>query len=68
MADGFVRARKGDFDNRAQHLSLTYSRQVLFDETLPKMREQQRLLRASLTQAELDVLYSALDKLELAAD
>ena len=41
---------------------------MLFDETLPKMREQQRLLRASLTQAELDVLYSALDKLELAAD
>jgi DNA-binding MarR family transcriptional regulator len=51
-----------------QHLKLTKAGQALFDHTLPKMRQRQRNLRAALTPIEIEVLYAALDKLELAAE
>lgn len=68
VADGLVASRQDEIDLRVQHLSLTDKGRAVFDHTLPKMRARQRHLRACLTQAELDALYSALDKLEIAAD
>lgn len=67
-ANGLVHSKQDEMDQRVQHLSLTKKGQALFEETLPKMRERQRHLRAGLDPAELRVLYSALDKLEIAAD
>lgn len=68
VADGFVRTEQDDFDHRVQHLSLTDAGQSLFETTLPKMRERQRYLRSTLSTKELDTLYKALDKLEIAAE
>ena len=68
IADGLVRSEQDDIDHRVQHLSLSGSGQALFERTLPRMRKRQRHLRSSMTAKELDVLYQALDKLEIAAD
>jgi DNA-binding MarR family transcriptional regulator len=68
IADGLVRSKQDDIDHRVQHLSLSESGQALFERTLPHMRRRQRHLRSSMTANELDVLYRALDKLEVAAD
>ena len=67
-AEGLVDTRQDDLDQRVQHLSLSRRGQTLFEKTLPHMRNRQQRLRSSLTARELDVLYTALDKLELAAD
>jgi DNA-binding MarR family transcriptional regulator len=68
VADGLVASKQDDIDLRVQHLSLTDRGRAVFDHTLPKMRARQRHLRASLTQSELDSLYSALDRLEISAE
>jgi len=68
IAGGLVSPKQDDVDQRVQHLSLSKSGKALFENTLPKMRKRQSHLRSSLTARELDVLYTALDKLELAAD
>ena len=67
IAEGFVTSKQDDLDHRIQHLTLTSKGLDLFDATLPKMRARQHHLRASLTSKELEMLYSAMDKLELAA-
>jgi len=67
-AEGLVDAKQDDLDQRVQHLTLSKRGQALFEKTLPRMRKRQRGLRSALTTRELDVLYKALDKLELAAD
>ncbi len=67
-AEGLVASKQDDIDQRVQHLSLSSRGKALFDRTLPRMRKRQRQLRSSLTAKELDVLYTALNKLELAAD
>ena len=68
VADGFVQSEQDEIDHRVQHLGLTKKGQALFEATLPKMRERQRHLRATLSRKELETLYRALDKLEIAAD
>lgn len=68
IAGGMVLSKQDDIDQRVQHLSLSKSGKALFERTLPKMRKRQNHLRSSLTVLELDMLYTALDKLELAAD
>lgn len=68
IADGLVRSKQDDIDQRVQHLSLSGSGQTLFETTLPRMRQRQAHLRSSMSARELDVLYRALDKLEIAAD
>ncbi|MEM7041487.1 MAG: MarR family transcriptional regulator [Pseudomonadota bacterium] len=68
IADGLVRSKQDDIDQRVQHLSLSGSGQTLFETTLPRMRQRQTHLRSSMSARELDVLYRALDKLEIAAD
>ena len=68
IEEGLVDAKQDDIDHRVQHLRLTEGGQKLFDLTLPKMRQRQSKLRETLDARELDALYSALDKLEIAAD
>lgn len=68
VADGLVKSKQDVIDHRVQHLSLSGSGQDLFETTLPRMHKRQRHLRSSMTANELDVLYRALDKLEIAAD
>jgi DNA-binding MarR family transcriptional regulator len=68
VQEGLVASRQDGVDHRVQHLKLTKAGQALFDHTLPKMRQRQRNLRAALTPIEIEVLYAALDKLELAAE
>lgn len=68
VEDGLVASKQDDVDHRVQHLKLTETGQKLFEHTLPKMRQRQRKLREALTRVEIDALYSALDKLEVAAD
>ncbi|MEM8730914.1 MAG: MarR family winged helix-turn-helix transcriptional regulator [Pseudomonadota bacterium] len=68
IEEGLVTSKQDDIDHRVQHLSLTTKGQALFDTTLPKMRMRQSKLREPLTPRELDALYSALDKLEIAAE
>lgn len=68
VAEGLVATKQDDVDHRVQHLSLTKKGQSLFDTTLPKMRMRQAKLNGVLEPREIEVLYSALDKLELAAD
>lgn len=68
VAEGLIQSKQDDVDHRVQHLSLTAEGKALFEHTLPKMRKRQQALRAPLTPEELKALYSALDKLEVAAD
>lgn len=68
VEDGLVRSKQDDLDQRVQHLSLTAKGRALFEMTLPRMRARQRKLRAQFNMAELEVLYRALDKLEIAAE
>jgi DNA-binding MarR family transcriptional regulator len=65
---GLVASARDTADLRVQRLRLTRSGQALFEQTLPKMRERQRYLRAALDPSELAVLYGALVKLEAAAE
>ncbi|MCR9157870.1 MAG: MarR family winged helix-turn-helix transcriptional regulator [Rhodobacteraceae bacterium] len=66
--EGLVKSKQDDIDHRVQHLSLTNVGQTLFEETLPKMRARQSKLRGSLNGQELETLFSALDKLEIASE
>ncbi len=68
VEDGLVASKQDDVDHRVQHLTLTESGQELFEHTLPQMRLRQKKLRETLTPTEIGTLYSALDKLEIAAD
>lgn len=68
IEEGLVAAKQDDIDHRVQHLSLTVKGQELFDLTLPRMRQRQSKLREPLDVRELETLYSALDKLEIAAE
>lgn len=68
VAEGLIATQQDDIDHRVQHLSLTKKGQALFEETLPKMRVRQAKLQEQLTHHEIEVLHSALDKLEIAAD
>ncbi len=68
VEDGLILSKQYDIDHRVQHLSLSSKGQDLFDKTLPKMRIRQAKLREPLEPKELEALYSALDKLEIAAD
>lgn len=68
VGGGLVISEQDDIDHRVQHLSLSKRGKALFERTLPRMRKRQRRLRSALTAKELDVLYAALDKLEVAAD
>jgi DNA-binding MarR family transcriptional regulator len=65
---GLVRITVDPDDHRAQNLELTDRGVNVFQTTLPRMRARQDALRAHLNTEEEEVLLSALEKLERAAD
>lgn len=65
---GLVKSTPHPTDRRVQILSLTPRGHDIFEETLPHTRARQERLRSLLSSAELDALYSALDKLEAALE
>ncbi len=68
VEDGLVATRGDDTDQRQQRLSLTAKGRRIFGKTLPKMRQRQRFLMAGLSKTETKSIFSALEKLELAAE
>lgn len=68
IQSGLVRARVNENDHRVQMLSLTDSGRQLYEFVLPRMQARQRALRDVLTEQELDAVFSALDKLEVASE
>lgn len=68
IAEGLVLSRIDGRDSRVQHLRLTARGRTVFEATLPKMRARQRRLRARLSPEELAHFFSALEKLEAAAE
>lgn len=63
-----VSSQDDDTDQRQQLLSLTRKGRQVFRKTLPRMRNRQDFLLDSLSKIERKAIYSALDKLELAAE
>ncbi len=68
IADGLLEARNDTSDQRQQQLSLTAKGRRTFRKTLPKMRARQNYLIGQLSKNERKAIFSALDKLEKAAD
>ncbi|MEM9106393.1 MAG: MarR family winged helix-turn-helix transcriptional regulator [Pseudomonadota bacterium] len=67
IEEGLVEAVSDKNDHRQQKLSLTVKGRRIFNITLPMMRMRQNYLLGSLSNAERAAIFSALDKLELAA-
>ena len=65
---GLILTRQDHEDHRIQHLCLTAEGVEVFHTTLPKMRLRQNHLKSAVPPTELEALYSALEKLEQAAD
>lgn len=68
IQEGLISSKPDETDHRAQLLSLTTDGRALYERTLPIMRRRQRGLRSALSASEIEGLYRALDKLELAAE
>ncbi|WP_136658070.1 MarR family winged helix-turn-helix transcriptional regulator [Nitratireductor sp. XY-223] len=67
IAEGLVMATGDETDQRQQRLSLTKKGKRIFKKTLPEMRKRQSYLVGSLSKTESKAIFSALDKLEMAA-
>ncbi len=65
---GLLQGRANAADHRQYLWSPTPKGRVLYEAALPVMRKRQRYLRASLSQAQLHHLQSALSALEAAAE
>ena len=68
IEDGIVHSEPDEFDHRAQHLSLSPKGLSLFDRTLPVTRRRQDWLRKDLSEDEIRVFRTVLDKLEIASE
>lgn len=66
--DGYVVSIPDEDDHRRHQLALTEAGQALYEQTLPVMRRRQAQLRAALTVEEIEVLFTALEKLETAVE
>jgi DNA-binding MarR family transcriptional regulator len=64
---GYVKFKTDPTDHRKSNLKLTTKAKKIYNQTLPIMRDRQRNLIAHLDNHEITALYSALDKLERAA-
>jgi DNA-binding MarR family transcriptional regulator len=67
IADGIIASEASESDSRSYLLSMTAQGRALFETARPAMRARQRCLLDSLTDAERDVLFGALDKIAGAA-
>jgi len=68
IEDGLVEARNDETDQRQQQLSLTRKGRRVFRKTLPEMRLRQNYLVGQLSKTERKSIFSALGKLESAAE
>lgn len=67
VEDGLVKANDDKDDQRQQQISLTAKGRGVFRKTLPKMRLRQNFLVGQLSKTERKAIFSALEKLERAA-
>ena len=65
---GYVIVKVDSHDHRRTNLELSTEARVIYDKTLPIMRNRQRSLLAHLEDDEVTAIYSALEKLERAAE
>lgn len=63
-----VRSRRSATDRRVVLVMLTRQGRSTYDRTLPHMRARQRHLLANLTTAERSMMFSIIEKLEIAAE
>ncbi|MCX2720839.1 MarR family winged helix-turn-helix transcriptional regulator [Roseibium salinum] len=68
VEDDLVATGQDPHDQRVQKLHLTEKGRRLYESTLPVMQARQRSLRRQFDAEELRVLFTALDKLEEAAE
>ena len=68
LGNGMIASRSSLNDQRQQLLTLTEAGRGIYHETLPKMQARQRLLMDSLRPEEKTLIFSAIDKLELASE
>ena len=66
--DGLILSTTVREDQRRQALCLTAAGAAVYNRTLPVMRRRQENLRNTLEPQEVSALYTALEKLELAAE
>ena len=68
IKQGLILSEQDDIDHRVQHLSLTEKGQDVFYRALPVTRKRQDWLRKDLSEEEIAVFRTVLDKLEIAAE
>lgn len=68
LSDGLVTARAGLSDQRQQILALTERGSAIYAQMLPRMQMRQKLLTDCLSPEERKLIFSAIDKLEIAAE
>jgi DNA-binding MarR family transcriptional regulator len=61
---GFIQKKKNRQDKRAREVSLTPTGWRCYGAIMPRMREQNEIIRGLFSQAELSALYGALDKID----
>ena len=61
---GFVQKKKNRQDKRAREVSLTPAGWRYYGVVMPRMREQNEIIRGTLSKAELGILYTALDRID----
>ena len=61
---GFVERKRNRQDKRAREVSLTTSGWRYYAAIMPRMREQNEIIRELFSQPELTVLYGALDRID----
>ncbi|MCP4315027.1 MAG: winged helix-turn-helix transcriptional regulator [Hyphomicrobiales bacterium] len=68
IEEGLVKTENDEHDQRQQNISLTRKGRRIFRKTLPLMRQRQSFLVGALSKTEHKAIFSALNKLELAAE
>lgn len=68
LEEALIASRASLNDQRQQLLTLTRTGQQIYLETLPKMQTRQKMLMDSLAPEEKKMIFSAIDKLELASE
>ena len=61
---GFVQKKKNRQDKRAREVSLTPAGWRYYGAVMPRMREQNEIIRGTLSKGELSTLYMALDRID----
>ena len=68
LDSGLIQSRSSLNDQRQQLLALTENGRKIYEKTLPKMQTRQHMLMDCLSAEERRLIFSVIDKLEIAAD